>query len=146
MAGFTLVELLTVIVIVAILVSVAVPSYNAQTRKSRRTEARTALLDIAGREERFFSTHNAYTDTPSELGYGTDDEFPVTVGSGYYEVSVEKTDASADDPATFTLTASPVAGKGQDKDGQCNSFTVTQTGKQTAEDKSGTDTTATCWG
>src|SRR5216683_1422861 len=87
--GFTLVEL----VIVAILASIAIPAYNAQIRKSRRTEAKTALLDLAGREERYFNANtgtNAYTDVPALLGYAATmpqmQNYPV--GSGYYTVTV----------------------------------------------------------
>lgn len=143
-AGFSLVELLTVILIVGVLAGIAVPSYNAQVRKSRRTEARTALLDLAGREERLFSTTNAYSDKPVDLGYGNDAAvFPLKVGSEYYQVSVAVT-AGAN--PTFTLTASPVTGKGQDKDGDCASFVVVQTGKQTSTNKTGADSSSTCWG
>lgn len=142
--GFTLVELMTTLVIVSILVSVAVPTYNSQTRKSRRTEARTALLDIAGREERLFSTTNTYSSVPSDLGYGASGAtFPMAIASGYYRVSVVVT---AGPPATFTLTATPVSGKGQDKDTPCASFTVVQTGRQTAKNKAGADATTACWG
>jgi type IV pilus assembly protein PilE len=123
MRGFTLVELMVTLLVVAILISIAVPTYNSQTRKSRRTEARTALLDIAAREERLFSTTNGYSATASALGYnGT---FPMTVASGYYSVSIT---IDAGPPAKFTLTASPVSGKGQDKDSQCNTFTVEESG------------------
>ena len=55
--GFTLVELMVVIVIASILMAIAVPSYKNSIRKSRRTDAKTALLDLAGREERFNSTN-----------------------------------------------------------------------------------------
>jgi len=48
-AGFTLVELMIVVVIASILLAIAVPSYMTQVRESRRTEAKTALLDLAGR-------------------------------------------------------------------------------------------------
>jgi type IV pilus assembly protein PilE len=143
-AGFTLIELLTVMVIAGVLIAIAVPSYTAQTRKSRRTEARTALLDLAGREERFFSTTNTYSDKPVDLGYGTAEAaFPMVVGSGYYTVTVQLGETP---PATYTLTAEPVVGKGQEKDAQCASFTVAHTGKQTAENSAGTDSTSNCWG
>jgi type IV pilus assembly protein PilE len=143
-AGFTLVELLTTMVIVGVLVSIAMPAYTSQTRKSRRTEARTAVLDLAGREERLFSTTNAYSATASDLGYGGGGAtFPMDVGSGYYNVSIA---IAAGPPATFTITASPVSGKGQEKDTQCASFTVVQTGKQSALNSSGADASASCWG
>ena len=45
-AGFTLVELMVTILIGAILLAIAVPTYQAQIRKSRRTEARNAVLDL----------------------------------------------------------------------------------------------------
>jgi type IV pilus assembly protein PilE len=57
-AGFTLIELMTTILVGSILLAIAIPSYNAQTQKSRRTEAKTALLDLASREERYNSTYN----------------------------------------------------------------------------------------
>jgi type IV pilus assembly protein PilE len=136
-AGYTLAELLVTMVILGILAGIAIPAYTTQVRKSRRTDAKTALLDIAGREERLLSTTNAYSSTPSDIGYaGT---FPLTVGDGYYTVTI------TGPPSTFTLQATPVAGKGQDKDSSCASFSVDQTGKQTAVDTSGNDTTATCW-
>jgi type IV pilus assembly protein PilE len=141
--GYTLIELMVTIVVVAILASIAIPAYTAQVRKSRRTDARTALLDIAGREERLFSTTNAYSSTPSDLGYGAAGAtFPMPIGNGYYNVAVN---AAAAVPPTFTITATPVAGKGQDKDKQCASFTVDQAGRQSALDVSGTDATSSCW-
>src|ERR1700733_13568803 len=89
-AGFTLVELMVVIVIATVLLSIAIPGYQTQIRKSRRTEARTAVLDLASREERFLSTANNYSQTTTDLGYsGT---FPVTVGAGYYTLNVTSPD------------------------------------------------------
>src|SRR5579862_5114765 len=84
--GFTLVELMIVVVIGAILLSIAVPSYISSIRKSRRSEAKTAILELAGREERYLTTNPAgYSVTPADLGYGS---FATPVGSGYYTVAV----------------------------------------------------------
>ena len=58
--GFTLIELMITIVVGVILMIIAVSSYGTQVRKSRRTDAKTAVLDLAGREERNFSTTNTY--------------------------------------------------------------------------------------
>jgi type IV pilus assembly protein PilE len=68
-AGFTLIELMTVLVIGTILATIAIPAYRGQIQKSRRTEARTALLDLAAREERYLSTNNTYSSLPGDLGY-----------------------------------------------------------------------------
>lgn len=141
--GFTLIEMLVTIVIGATLLSIAVPAYRSQIRKSRRTDAKTALLDLAAREERLFTTTNAYSTTPSAIGYGaTPDQFPVVVGSGYYQVAAV---APAGPPAAFTLVATPVAGQGQDQDTDCASFTVDQTGNQSSLNSTNADSTATCW-
>ena len=140
--GFTVVELMVVLVIGAILVSVAVASYSAQVRKSRRTEAKTAVLDLAGREERNYSTTNTYTNVPANLGY-TGDAFPIQIGNGYYSVDIAVTAAAGAVPATFTITATPVGD--QLKDTQCASFSVNDQGVQSAPDDSGNDQTANCW-
>ena len=57
-----------VVVIVAILLIVAIPTYLSQIRESRRTEARNYLVELASREERYYATQNAYTSTASNLG------------------------------------------------------------------------------
>jgi type IV pilus assembly protein PilE len=146
-SGFTLIELMIVVAVVAILGTIAISGYTSSVRKSRRTEARTALLDLASREERFMSTNSAYSDQPADLGYST--AFPIIIGSGYYQLNkptfVPASSGPPATPATFLLTAQPVAGKGQDKDAPCQGFSVDNTGTQKATAQGGTDNTATCW-
>jgi type IV pilus assembly protein PilE len=139
--GFTLVELMVVIVIVSILMAIAIPSYKNSIRKSRRTDAKTALLDLAGREERFFSTNGAYTNVAANLGYpGWGAGF--AFGGGYYTMAQPVFGAgTAATVATFALQADPVAGSDQAKDTACASFRLNSTGVQSA---SGTATTD-CW-
>lgn len=138
-AGFTLVELMVTILIVSILLTVAVSSYSSQIRQSRRTDARTAVLDLASREERYMSTNSAYTTTPAGLGYNA--AFPQTVGSGYYTLNVTVTAANATTspvtPASFTVTATATGA--QTKDTQCQTFSVDNTGNQTSTPAT------TCW-
>ncbi|MBW4052211.1 MAG: type IV pilin protein [Proteobacteria bacterium] len=139
-AGFTLIELMITVVVVAILAAIAIPSYESYVEKSRRTDAKTALLDLATREQRYYSVTNTFTASAQDLGYGT--AFPVTVGSGYYSVNVLA--PAGANPPTFTITATPIGS--QTADTQCASFTVDNTGKQSALDSSNGDSTATCWG
>ena len=139
--GFTLVELLTAMVVAAILLAVAIPSYRTQTQKSRRTEAKTALLDLASREERFNSTNSVYTSTPANLGYsGT---WPLKVGNGYYQITacVAANTACGTDTVTgqaFLLKADPVGA--QQSDSQCGTFTLDSTGLQKV-----TGSGSNCW-
>jgi type IV pilus assembly protein PilE len=141
--GFTLIELMVTIVIVAILAAIAGPSYTSQVRKSRRTEARTALLDAAAREERYFATNNFYTTLPANLGYGA--AFPVIIGSQYYNLNVTCTGAAAAGTnCSGGFLAAATAINTQAKDTACASLTVDNTGAQGA---TGTDPNAatTCW-
>jgi type IV pilus assembly protein PilE len=143
-AGFTLIELMVVVVIAALLLAIAVPSYQAQVQKSHRTEARSALLDLAAREERFFSTNNAYTNVAANLNYSTF----TPVGSGYYNVTIPPPTAA--NPATvpptqagYAITATAIGNQASDT--TCATFTVDQTGTQSSKNTGGVDTTATCW-
>jgi type IV pilus assembly protein PilE len=145
-SGFTLIELMITLVIAAILAAIAMPLYLHQIRESRRTDARSALSDLASREERYYAINNAYTSTASNVGYsGWGSSY--SVGSGYYYlVQPTITAASATSPAGFTLVAKPVPGKGQDQDTDCASFTVTSTGQQSSLNSANADSTSTCWG
>jgi type IV pilus assembly protein PilE len=144
--GFTLIELMVAILIIAILGTVALSSYISQSRKSRRAEAKNAVLDLAGREERNFSTTNLYTSDPTALGYaalGSGATFPMNVGSGYYSINVAVTAAVPGGAlATYTITATAIGD--QLKDTACQTFTVTQTGAQTATNSAGAAATG-CW-
>lgn len=139
-AGFTLIELMITVVIATILLTIGFPVYLHQIRESRRTDARSALLDLAAREERYFATNSAYTATAAKLGYpGFGSTYPVGNGQ-YYYLSVTVNNGVT--PPLFTLVANPESGKGQDQDGDCTSFTVDSTGKQSATGAN----PASCWG
>jgi type IV pilus assembly protein PilE len=132
-AGFTLIELMITVAIVGILATIAATSYQGQVQRSRRTDARSALLDLAGREEKLFSTTNAYSALPADLGYGT----LTPIGNGFYNVTI----AVANTPPTYTITATPIAAQANDT--TCKTLTVNQTG---AQGSTGSGTAATCWG
>ena len=102
--GFSLLELMVTVAVISILATIAVTSYSSQVQKSRRTEAKSALLDLAGREERLFSTTNAYSSDEVFLGYATVST-PMTnmaFGNGYYQLTAVAT------VTTYTLTPTPV--------------------------------------
>ena len=147
--GFTLIELVVAMLIGAILAAIAIPSYSNYVRKARRVEAKTALLDIASLEERFFSTQQVYAASWSDLGYGAGTG-TINVGNNYYTIAwniptpaVAPTANNAGSPATWTFTATAVLD--QLKDTTCRTFTLTSAGLQTSADASAVDTTPTCW-
>lgn len=136
--GFTLIELMIVVVIVAILAAVALPAYNDSVRKSRRTAAKTAVLDMASREEKFYTTNNAYASTASNLGYASLPASIPDAATNDYQLSVAVDNTT--NPPTFTATAT--AQGDQAKDG-CGNFAVNSLGVKTVS--GGTLTAADCW-
>jgi type IV pilus assembly protein PilE len=143
--GFTLIELMVAVVIATVLISIAIPGYNTSIRKSRRTDAKTALLDLAGREERYYNTNNTYSALPSDLGYnGTLASFPMVIGNGYYLVNVAVVAGAGNVGPTYTITATPNTAD-QMLDTNCATFTVNNLGQQAATDGGGANTTSTCW-
>ena len=98
--GFTLLELTIVVVIVAILVSIAYPSYVAQIRKSRRASAESHLMDIAARQQQYLFDSRSYAASLAVLNMTTPSDvaaaytITITVGGGL--------------PPSFTIAATPM--------------------------------------
>ena len=90
--GFTLIELMIAVAIIAILATIAYPSYRQQVLKSQRTEAKTALSDAAQRLERCYTQFNAYNDTDDCTIAGTFDS------GGSYEAEPEHQNYAARNP------------------------------------------------
>ena len=132
--GVTLVELMIVVVIVGILATIALPSYQSYVLKSHRTAAINAILDLASREARYYTTNNTYTSSLIALGYPSD-PMPVPGGTGsvYYNLGV----ASAS-VATFSLQAVPVGNQVNDV---CGTYTYTALGVKGVSSGSLAD----CW-
>lgn len=87
--GFTLIELMITVAIVAILAAIAYPSFQNSIRKSRRTEAKTALENVAAEQERYYYRNNAYTRDLTQLGYsGAAGTGQKVTENGYYRIQV----------------------------------------------------------
>lgn len=148
-AGFTLIELMIAVAIIGILVKLAYPAYTQSVLKSHRAEAKTALLDLASREERYFSTTNTFTASAPALGYASTATLttasPLSVQAGnavYYKLSVQVPDPSAGATSAPSFLATATAVNTQVGDTKCKDFLLTQAGVQTVD---GTDTAANCW-
>jgi|HubBroStandDraft_6_1064221.scaffolds.fasta_scaffold20619_3 type IV pilus assembly protein PilE len=145
-AGFSLIELMIAVAIAGILLAIAIPGYNSYVRQSRRNDARSALLDLAGRQERYYNTNgNQYTCTLSNLGYNATGSSTV-VGNGYYSVSLATCPAStATTPSTYSITATPNT-TDQKKDTACLYFYIDNTGTQMAGNSAVAAVTGSpCW-
>lgn len=132
--GFTLIELVVTVAIIAILATIATPVYTGYIRASHRSAAVTTLLNVASREERYYSTNNVYTVSLTGLGYpGTVVSAPDS-GQAYYQVSLASVSTTS-----YKLQAVPVGGQAQD---ECGTFTLDSLGQKAV---TGTASVASCW-
>jgi type IV pilus assembly protein PilE len=127
--GFTLIELMIVVVIVSILAAVSTSFYGDNVTAANRTDARSVLTTVAGSLEKCKALYGTYNNANCNV------TFPVASDNAMYSVT------SALAATTFTLTATPVAGKRQVNDSDCTTFTLTNTGLKGA---TGADTSV-CW-
>jgi type IV pilus assembly protein PilE len=140
MQGVTLIELLTVIGVVAILGSIAVSSYRSYTLRANRTDGTVALMKIQVAEEKYYLQNNTYTANMGQDGMGLDPANGVTsltTPNGKYTVTIAAggTGALA---TSFTATATPAGGQAQDT--PCPTLTMDNMGV-----KGPSGTAATCW-
>lgn len=141
--GFTLIELMIVVIVIAILTAVAYPAYRNHAMRANRAEAKAMLVDAAARLERFYSNSNpaTYTADMRDLNYAAD---PADSETGLYEVDVV-TPAPAGCPILTCFRLQATAQAGQLDDTECAILTFSSIGVRAAEDDGGNDTTTTCW-
>lgn len=141
--GFTLIEVMVVVVILAALLGIAMPNYTAHAQKARRTDARNALLEIAAAQERHFFEQRQYTGSIADL-WSHKDGADYVSSEGFYTLSValKKGSGGADDGGTFLATATARGRQAGDKD--CKIISIDQTRLKTAVDSSG-NAASGCW-
>lgn len=114
--GFTLVELIVVVLIIGVLSSIAIPSYQEYVRKARRSDAQAALMGLSQAMEIHFSQNSTYTSAITGSAPQPPDIFvaqsPIDGGTAFYNLVVTTVT-----PTTYTLQAQPIAGTGQANDG-----------------------------
>ena len=123
--GFTLLELMITVAILAILAMIGYTTYIDSVRESRRTEAKSALQEAMNRQERFYTTNNTYTGDVTDLNYNND---PFTTEDGWYQVSAGQCAGGAPLSQCVLLTAAP---QGDQNNDTCNDFMLNSRGQRT---------------
>lgn len=130
--GFTLIELMIVVAVVGILAAIAYPSYQDSVRKSRRADARAALLELVQFMERNYTLSNRYDkDSAGDAVVLPFIETPRDGTSKYYDLKIAASAAQS-----FTLSAAPKNAQATDT---CGTLSITNAGVKSATG------TGVCW-
>lgn len=140
-AGFSLVELMIVVVIMVILAGLALPSYNQYVLRAQRGIAQQLIADIRARQERYFLNNRGYADDLADLGFASatinidkQGNAGASTADAIYTLSLTNTSAT-------TWTAQAVPKNGQIKDTDCATLTMAHTGLRSASGSGG----SACW-
>lgn len=123
--GVTLVELLTVVLILGILAALVIPSYQDSVRKARRADGQAVMLELAQWMERFYTENGRYDQDRDGNAVGT--IVPVSLLSAPKESGVTYYNFTLGNLAqlTYTITATPATAQVDDK---CANLTLTESG------------------
>jgi type IV pilus assembly protein PilE len=133
--GFSLVELVVALAIVAIIAAIAYPSYTNSVYKSRRAEGRALLQTVAAAQERYYGNRNKYTSATDSDGLA----IPTQSEPGHF-YTLAKIELGSNEQS-FTLIAQPQAGQAGDP---CASLTLESSGRRGIR-SSDVDAPDICW-
>ena len=138
-AGFTLIEVMIVLVVVAITTMIAASSYRGHVRRSHRVQAIQALLIAATEQEKFYLVNGRYGDRLDAAAGEDPPGLPVAsqTPGGHYALSIEVADA-----VNYRIVA-----KGTDNgaDPLCRTLAIDESGRRSATDARGADSAGRCW-
>jgi type IV pilus assembly protein PilE len=139
--GFTLAEILTVIVVIGVLAAIAVPLWRVHSLRVRRADAINALVAVQNAEDKHFGRVARYA-SGSQLQSPEPDGLGLAPRSahGHYDIEVRSGDGLA-----FIATARASSLTGQADDTRCSEFSIDQNGLRRAVDTDGKDRSADCW-
>jgi type IV pilus assembly protein PilE len=143
--GFTLIEMMVVVLLLSIIMALSIPGYRQYVQRANRTDATSDLLRLAAAQERFYLQNGTYATNaqlaaapPAGLGFAGS-----KTKRGYYNVAITVANATR-----FTATVTADGGEKQKDDHKCETFRINESGLREAADDGGSYTAVTaeeCW-
>jgi type IV pilus assembly protein PilE len=142
-AGFSLLEVVVVMVIIGILATIAYPMYQNHVRQTRRADAKSALVELAQLQEKYYfrnpsngGNHTYATDFKTLLekglsGFKIVDNTTLESRERYYTIVFDNSD-DVDPNRAFRFTATPTEKGGQNND-SCEEFSIDNIGNKNSE-------------
>ena len=131
-AGFTLIELMVVVAVVALLAIIANPSYQNYVKKARRNQAQSLMLDATNREQQYILDKRQYTNSFTAMGLTFDDFNCTSVATectnNFYKITIAVDNSAT--PPEYTITATALGQQATD-----GNLTLDSTGAKTPTDK-----------
>lgn len=115
--GFTLTELLVVIVIIGILAGLTIPKYMKTTTRAKATEAKLMLKEVYNLEKAYYLENDAWGVTLDEIGF-EQEKLKTEGGNARYQIALQAAETG------FKATATSVIDF--DKDGAFNVWSIDQ--------------------
>jgi len=141
--GFTLIELMIALVIIAVLSAIALPSYREYMLKSRRSSAIAALTAVTQAQERWRSNRATYSDSLTSLGFASS-----TTDDGNYELTLSGLGNPAQFGTGFLIKATAKSGSSQANDTRCAVMMMRTEGGRLAylaQTQGEADSSQECW-
>ena len=140
--GFTLAEILTALIVIAVLVALAVPMWRTHQLRVHRADGRAALIAAQAAQDSFFGRHARYASgaqiaAPAPDGLGLE---PLS-RHGFYRIEM----TTSADGLAYVVTAHAITAQGQAADSRCVELSLDQNGRRRAVDADGADRSADCW-
>ena len=154
--GITLIELLTVIVLVSVLAAILYPNFSSSARKAKRSDALKSMQEVAHKLEKHMTFCNEYTtqfggtigenasgDSCTGLGLSAVDALTLSSELDVYDLSINCVPGSGGGCMAYEITA--LAKGSQVNDDACQRFIMSSTGAKTSRDSSDNDSSSQCW-
>lgn len=137
--GMTMIELVVVMLVIALLSTIAIGGYRRYALRAGRVEATTTLLQVRVEQEKFFLQNGRFAGSIAEVTTAPPNGLGIALGAGNVTVGSGRYTISLASPTATTYTVTATATGGQTADSGCLTYTINESGVRTPATSTG------CW-